>query len=308
MANLTLLDIAKLNGSDQVVGLIEEVITSAPEMQVIPARTIRGTSFRTVKRTGLPTTGFTSANEGIAASKSAFDTDLVQCYIFRGRVEVDKAVADAHEDGAANVQAIEASGTMMSALIEIGSQIYYGTSNEAKGFPGLQALVNSSIVVDAGGTTESTASSVYGVKFGDQFCQLVMGNGVGFEMSDWRVESVTDSGGTNKFPGYVSDLSAWIGLQVANPYSIGRLKDATADSDKGVTDAKLGELLSKFPVGIKPDVWFMNRRSAYQLQASRSATTYRKGAAGAIWAPQPTESNGIPIVVTDSITNTETLS
>ena len=54
----TLLDIAKLNGSDTVVGLIEEVITSAPEFAVLPARTIRGTSYNTVSRTAYPSVGF----------------------------------------------------------------------------------------------------------------------------------------------------------------------------------------------------------------------------------------------------------
>jgi hypothetical protein len=55
----------------------------------------------------------------------------------------------------------------------------------------------------------------------------------------------------------------------------------------------------------------MNRRSAYQLQASRFATTIQTGnktSSGVeVYSPTPTESNGIPIIITDSLTNTETL-
>ena len=56
----------------------------------------------------------------------------------------------------------------------------------------------------------------------------------------------------------------------------------------------------------------MNRRSAFQLQTSRTlvanVTTSGKADGGLTsFAPQPTESNGIPIVITDQLTNTEPL-
>jgi hypothetical protein len=55
----------------------------------------------------------------------------------------------------------------------------------------------------------------------------------------------------------------------------------------------------------------MSRRSAFQLQSSRSATTNATGKKSATgeenFAPMPEESNGIPIVVTDSIKDTEAL-
>lgn len=66
------------------------------------------------------------------------------------------------------------------------------------------------------------------------------------------------------------------------------------------------------PTGMTPDVLLMSRRSAYQLQTSRTATTIYSGQKSSsgmeVMAPQPTESNGVRIVVTDSITNTEALS
>jgi len=56
----------------------------------------------------------------------------------------------------------------------------------------------------------------------------------------------------------------------------------------------------------------MNRRSTYQLQASRTVVlnvgpTAKASGAMEIVAPYPTSAFGIPIVVTDNIVSTETL-
>jgi hypothetical protein len=306
MANANLLDIAKLNGSDPVVGLIEENLTFAPELSVFLARQIRGTSYKTTIRTSYPSVGFRQANEGVAGGKSEYINKLVECYILSANITVDKAVARAYEEGEDAFKALEASGVMKQALIELGSQIFYGVSVDAKGFPGLQSLVDSALTVDAGGTTANTGSSVYGVKMGVQDCHLVFGNNSSIQMADWSSQTISN------IASFVSDLTAWVGLQAVNKNAILRLKDATEDSTKGVTDAKLAELLSKAPVGMRPDYWFMNRRSAFQLQSSRSssvnATGVKSSTGAEVFAPFPSESNGIPIVVTDSLGNTEALS
>lgn len=309
MAQQTLLDIAKLNGNDALVGLIEENLTSAPEFGVIPARTIRGTSYRTVIRTAYPSVGFRQANASTTAGKSTFTNKLVETFILSSLLQVDKAVASAYEDGVAAWQAIEASGVMRQSMIEVGSQVFYGTTVDTSGFPGLSEIYDSSIEVDAGGTTASTGSSVYAVKFGSQGVQFVLGNNGTMNLSDWREETLSG------VPSYVADLTAWIGLQAVNKNSVGRLKDATEDSGKGVTDSQIAKLIAKFPVGVVPDRLFMSRRSARQLQESRSVTIFtsdsgRTGGRSSmtISAPMPIESNGIPITVTDSLTDTEELS
>jgi len=311
MPQANLLDIAKLNGSDTIVGLIEETLTYAPEVQIMPARTIRGTSYKIASRVSYPGVGFRAANEGSTPTKSEFENQLIECYILSGAVQADLAVARAYEDGEQAWKDIESVGVMRQAMIELGSQVIYGTTADAKGFPGLQAIhtaFNSGLVVDAGGTTGGTASSVYGINTDTQGVQLVFGAGTTFELGEWRIENV---GTSSVYPAHVANLTAWVGMQVGSKYSVGRLKDATADSGAGVTDAKLAELLSKYPVGYRPNYWLMNRRSAYQLQVSRSASSVQNGvktSSGAeIFAPLPSESNGIPIVITDSIANDEAL-
>jgi hypothetical protein len=316
MANLTLIDIAKMNGGEQVVGLIEENLTYAPEARLIPMTTINGTSYRTLVRTGLPTTGFRRANEGFASSKSSFRNDLFECYPFGGSMQVDKIVADAHEKGPEYVKALEASGFAKSALIELGKQIWYGVTEDSKGFPGLKAFTTAanSMTKDATGTSAGTASSAYLVKFGNDGVQLIGGRGNAFGLGEWLEQMVADSGGTNKYRAYCNSLEGWIGLQTANVYCVARIYNLTAETGKGLTDALIASALDLFPVGMVPDAIFCSRRSRSQLRVARTATTaYAMG--GAKRQPnaedmivgQPTESHGIPLYVTDSILDTDTI-
>ena len=303
MPQANLLDIAKLNGHDTIVGLIEETLTYAPEVQILPARTIRGTSYKIASRVSYPGVGFRAANEGSTPTKSEFENQLIECYILSGAVQADVAVARAYEDGEQAWKDIESIGVMRQAMIELGSQVIYGTSVDSKGFPGLQAIhtaFNSGLVVGAGGST--ALSSVYGINTDTQGVQLVFGSGTTFELGEWRIENV---GTSSVYPAHVANLTAWVGMQVGSKYSVGRLSAVGSDSGAGVTDARLAELLSKYPVGYRPNYWLMNRRSAFQLQSSRStafSALGSKSATGAeVFAPLPLESNGIPIVITDSI-------
>jgi hypothetical protein len=308
-AYLTMLDLAKLNGSDAAVGLIEENINLAPEATVFPARTIAGTSFKTVQRTALPTSQFRQVNQGVEPTKSTYVNRTVECYYFDGQLEMDVAVAQADEMGEAHALGLEADGMVASAIQKIGTQVWYGTSTgDANGFPGAVSVVDSTAVLDAGGTTADTGSSVFGVRLGEKFVQMVFGRNSVLTIGDWRKQTITRS--SKEMTAWKNSVEGWIGCQWVNKHAVCQLKDATADSGKTVTDAKLAQLLSQLKW--TPDYWFMGRRSLYQLQSSRSPVissgvpqnvTITPG-----FAVAPTESNGIPIIVTDSIIATEALS
>jgi len=298
----TLLDIAKANGSDGVVGLIDEATKAHPELTLAPARTIKGLNYKTLVRTANPTVGFRNANEGTAATKGTYENRLFETYILNPRWECDKAVADRYEDGPEAYIALEASAILEAAMQTLATQFYYGTGADAKGFPGLVAAYDATnMVVDAGGTTAGTGSSVWALRFGPKHVTWVYGNNGSLELSDVAEQRILDGSG-NPFTAYVQELLAYPGLQVASRYSIGRIKKLTADSGKGLTDDLVAELLSKFPVGVRPDVLLMSRRSLRQLQDSRTATN----ATGAP-APFPTEAFGVPIAPTDAVTDTEAL-
>ncbi len=313
MSRPTLLDIVKANGNDAVVGLVDETIKAHPELTAVPARTIKGLNFRTRVRVALGrvTGSFRDANEGLDPIKATYENRLVETYILNPRFEVDKAVADRYEDGPQVYIAQESQGIMEGEMQGLASQFYYGAGNHAKGHPGLINMHDATnMVVDATGTTAATGSSVWLVKFGPQDVQWVWGaNGV-FAMSSVREETLLDAN-NKKFDGYVSSLTAYPGLQANSIQSVVRIKKLTADSGKGLTDALLAKAMSLFPVGRKPDAIFMSRRSLFQLQVSRTAVlNVGPGTAKANVqnvASVPTDFEGVPILPTDAIKDTESL-
>jgi len=312
MSKLTLLDLTKQSGHDRAVGIIESITAVAPELENIPGRVITGTSYKTLDRNALPTTGFTNVNEGIIPSKSGWAVKTVECYPFRAAINADKALADVWDGGAGAYQAIESAGVGRSAGIKIGGQVWYGTSNDTKGFPGAQSLVTSAMTHDATGTTANTGSSVYGLKYGPQFVQMIYGGAKTLTLAPFRIQSVTDAA-LGQYAAYVSELTSWVGFQAVHPFAIGRIKNLTAESGKGLTDAVIANWLALFPVGFTPDAIYMNRRSRLQLQLSRSVVLQGNGSKGSIGseggltAPIPTEAFGIPIVCTDNIVSTEAI-
>lgn len=320
MARPTLLEIAKANGSDPIVGLIDETIKFHPELALGTARTIKGLSFKTLVRTALPAVSFRNANEGVDVNTSVHENRNIECFIFTPRVECDAAVADKYEDGPDAYMALEASAVMESSMQFLSGQFYYGNTgtlakdkggpNDAKGFPGLIQSVNSDMVVDAGGTTADTASSVWLVKFGPKDVQWVYGANGELALSPVRTETLYVS--NKPLTGYVQEIKVYPGVQVGSKNSIARIKKLTADSGKGLTDDLIAEAISRFPAGWAPDLILCSRRSRKQLQLSRSATIYsiagtKPGPGAGKLTNVPTDWNGLPIEVTDAILDTEAL-
>src|SRR6185295_17931031 len=165
-AYLTMLDLAKFTNSDQAVGLIEENLNAAPEIEVLPARTIKGTSFKTLTRTAYPTTGFRQVNQGVEPTKSTYVNKTFETFYYDGQMEMDKAAADADEQGADHALSLEADGHARAFMLKSGSQFWYGngsTLGDANGYQGAAQFVDSTMLVDATGRTASVASSVYAI-------------------------------------------------------------------------------------------------------------------------------------------------
>jgi hypothetical protein len=305
MPNMTLLDIAIANNASMGADLIEETQRAVPEVAMGAARTIRGIIYKTRVRTALPAVSFRRYGEGNAAQKSIWELRSFDCHVLNPRWETDVAIAQANEDGPEAAIADEAIGQMQGALITLGKQFYYGATSgigDALGMPGLIDQYDATnMVVDAGGTTANTGTSVWAVKWGPQGVEWLWGNGGQLQMSDVQIQRVLDAN-NNPFDAYCQTLLARPGLKTGAKYCLGRIKKLTDDSGKGLTDALLSQLYQKFPVGWAPDVFFATRRAIGQLQRSRTATT-----ATGTQAPIPTDWQGIPIVPTDSISDTEAL-
>ena len=305
--NTTLADLAKMNGNDAVSGLIEENLNVAPEWDWAYARNIRGTSYTSLVREELPEAGFRAANEGVPRRKNVWKNVLTETYIFDANFDADTMIADAHEDGPAAFMALEGSGFMRAAMLNLASQMYYGDQSQAeeaaKGFTGLRQNVSDDMIVDAEGTTALTASSVFAIKFGPKECGFVWGQGgeIADNLGDLEKQLLEDGiTAGSKLWKYVAMIQARIGFQFLQDRAVGEIHSLTEDAGKGLTDDLLECLFEKFPIGGNPDVIFMTKRSLKQLRLSRTAY-HPLG----LPAATPTEYNGVPIVTTDSIINTQ---
>lgn len=299
---VTLLDIANSHGSEGLSALVEEVVKAVPEIQMGDARPIKGLAYKQNVRTALPGGSFRNANEGTTPGKSTFEERLFNCYIANPVWTCDKAVADIHEDGAAAYIATEGMGITQGQFIHVGKQFYYGTGNDAKGFPGLEAMYDATnMTVDATGGAGSNGSSVWFVKWGPMGVQWLYGNNASLNLSDVKeiVETASDGKVLTK---YHQEMLAWVGLKLASLNSVVRIKNLTTANGKTLTDGLMADAMAKFPVGYAPDAIFMSRRSLSQLRKSRTATTETGKE-----VPLPQDFDGIPIIRSDSILDTEVI-
>lgn len=299
MALPTLLDVMKRNAGDAAVGLIDETTKNTPEVRLGSARTIKGTSYDTTVRVSLPTAGFRAVNKGVQASKSRYENRTVGTFILNPRWECDKAVADANEDGPLAYIYEEAEAITAASFQTLGKQFYYGAEygGQEDGHPGLRDFVDSAMIIDAGGDAAGACTTVWAVRFGRKDVRWVLGQNGQVKMEDPWTESLVDDDG-NKFTGYVQELLSRVGLQCGSRFSIACIKNLSTQADKGLDDDLMYDLIEAFKE--PPDMFFMTKRSRKQLRSSRTATN----ATGAP-APLPTEVEGIPIVRSDSLLDTE---
>ena len=315
MANsmLSLLDITKQNGTDMAVGLVEEIRTFAPEVEVLMGRPINGTSYHSRVRTSLPTgPAFRQANAGSDTVSSKYDIRLNECFYLDGQMQIDEAVAESSELGQDVILAQEALGVFKQKAIALGAQLYYGTSQDASGFPGFTSLWDTAMTISVQSATASTSSAWLVVNSLDGV-HLIYGKNSGLNVRQWTRQQVL-AGNSKPMFAWVNNLSGWVGLSFNYSKSLCRISGLSDGAATGLTDKMVAKALSLFPVGTVPTHLFMNRTQRYMLQQSRApvyaaATLSNSNVTSNLplqFPAMPVESNGIPIYVTDSITNTET--
>ncbi|ODA28067.1 hypothetical protein A6X21_14495 [Planctopirus hydrillae] len=295
---ITLLDIAKKNGSDRTVGLIEETVVATPELQLGAARTIKGISYPVLVRNSVPKGGFRSANEGTERVKSEYVNKTFEAMIFNPQWAMDKAVAMADEDGPAAAMAREAQGIMLGSMIHLAMQFYYGVNNDAKGFPGLEAQYDlTGMTLDAEG---AGGRSVWAVKFGPQHVQWLWAqDGTGLVVTPEREQTLYDANG-KPYTGILQEINTRVGLQLGSRHSAARIANLDGTTGHTLNDDLMFDLLAKFPADVRPDMFLMNTKSLNELRKSRTATN-----ATGTPAPLPTEVGNIPIMLTEALKDNE---
>lgn len=252
-----------------------------------------------------PTVGFRSENAGRNMSESADTVVTLTMKILDFTWMVDQATAAGWARGKEDLIAREGARHLNAALFKMEKQIFNGVTSpgDSSGFVGWRAstyldATTDTMVTNAGGSTANTGSSVYLVRVGEDDVAAVTSDDIMIGETVSQLFTVADG----SYPVWATPANLWTAMQNGGAYSIGRIANLTADSGKGLTDALIATNLSNFPADRPPTYIVMNRRSLKQLQSSRTATN-PTGAP----APFPTESFGIPIIVTDAISSTEAL-
>lgn len=313
MALMTSTDVLKINNSEELVGLIEDVVKDIPEINFFAASPVQKNSYKTLALTALPSTAFRATGSYREFQTATLTNKTVECKYLDASWILEKAVAQQSDWGEDFAKALTQRAHLKSEFFTLAKQIWQGTDSDANGFTGLDAIIDAVVdgdakemVVTANTGSITDASTVYAVRTGIDSCQLAWGSNGQFNESDVREQLLTtkESAKTSGAWFYAQDLGGWVGLQVTSKYAAGKITGLSATNTKqGLNDDLLYELIERFPVGMKPDGLFMSRRSFSQLRQSRTAYN-------PIGAPAPyvQEFEGIPIYVTDAIPDNGTIS
>jgi len=313
----TLAELILFNSNDVNPAEITNILNAAPALAAMHAmQSSNGTLHKFNVETGAPVVGFRAVNDGADYTAGSSTQTTVTLKYLDAKVIEDSAEAKAYKGGAEAWMDHRTMRQLRQALYVLEKQIWYGTVHgDAGGFTGIanNADYNGASdgqVVNAAGTTAGTGSSVFllaSVPDDSGFALVgagdpaVSGPNINFTIGQ-TFESLVLGANSKSMVAMVRDAGAHLGVQVGSKYAIVRIANLTADSGKGLTDALLADAMGKFPAGLMPTMICCSRRSLTQLRKSR--TTYNPTGQ---YATLPQEFDGVPIIATDSIIDTETL-
>lgn len=306
MAILTTSDILKINASEELGGLIDEAVKSNPELGYFAASPITRNSYRTLVATALPSVGFRSPGTWREFSDGVLDNRVVECKYIDASWCVEKALAEQSDWGADMVCAYQAQSHLAAAFYAVAQETWYGTLSDPNGFNGLGNFIGGTgdyfVNANPGEASLTDQTSVFLVRTGLDGIQYAWGsNG---QLTEGEIKDVLLSNKGDTLTGawaVAQEIGGWVGLQISDKNAVAQIGNISDTAGKnGLTDSLIYDALSRFPIGKAPTAIFMSRRSLRQLRQSRTATN----ATGAP-APIPQEIEGIPIYVTDALSNAE---
>ena len=313
----TLAELVRFNSLDVNPAEISDILNGAPVLAQLHAMmSSNGTTHKYNVETTAPVIGFRAINAGADYTASDSTQVSVDLKFIDATIREDIAACQAYRGGSEAWLDRRTARQLRQALFTLEKQVFNGTvGGDASGFLGLADDANynqlaDALVIDAGGTAAGTGSSVWFLRStpDDASMALVGAGDEGLSMDNINFligetfKSQIAGSNSKLMTALCRDIGGHLGIQVGSKYAVARIANLTADAGKGLTDSLLADALSLFPSSDQPTHIAMNRRSLTQLRKSR--TTYSPIGEP---APRPSEYDGIPIVVTDSITNTETL-
>lgn len=305
-----IIDLVKGAYADATVGIVDEVVKAVPEIAFFDARLVKGTQFKTLAKTGLPTTGFRTVGNGVDASRSGYALKTFDLGVLAGLVQVDKAeVLGDSVRSKEEVLSDEAIDMVISGMKTLAGKVWYGNKASAESFDGVAGLCLDELVVSAGDSTANKCSSAFAVGNDvKKACGLVFSENSGFFLNgDLDFKEGTMTGSNSKpVPCFWTDLTGWAGFSAVNSKKMARLANLGASSHT-LTDALLAKLVNAYRKANDevPSAIFASYDQLAFLQASRTATQVAPRERGSISAEWPTDYQGIPLIASNAISDAE---
>jgi hypothetical protein len=329
---LTWADLKTRVGPDGSIGTVAEVLNQNNVIMRDAAfiRCNKGLEHETMVRAGLPTSTWMTIGGYVTPSKSSVRSHKFVTGFTRSLSQVPQDLLDIAEDEAA-VRLSEAAPHLEQIAQDFEFMFFNGNTNtNPKGFDGLAAYYNalpvatnnaSNQVIDAGGAG-SDNTSIWLVRHGENqtFCLTPKMIPMGIQREDKGQQRDTDGdGGVRYLQEEMFTLHAGVGIKDYRANS----RIANIDvSDAGSTDL-IGHMITAWHRARMPKYnyetenqaflgakacWYMNRTIYEVLDKQTRSETINpllRLTVAQIGGEEVTMFRGLPIRVTDGITNTE---
>lgn len=287
------------------------------------------TGHQISQRTGLPAVYWKLINKGTPSSKATTAQVTEQCAILsaRSEVDVDSVVGDNVEEQ----RLIESRAFIEAMGQEFSSTLFYGSAASPEEFVGLANRYtnltgdgNSENILNGGGTGGSDYTSVWLVGMGEMGIYGIFpkGSTAGLQHTDKGIQDAFDSN-NDRFDAYIDAYKMKAGLCVKDwRYGV-RIPNLDISDMAGTTGTQattastflpklMSRAIDRLPSleGVSP-YFLMNRTSAsllrvLALEKSSSAVTIEEGLNQFGMRIFQLKFLGIPVLINDAITNTET--
>lgn len=302
MAAITLPEWMKQETDPLKSGVIETLYTEEPIMQLIPWMTIQGLAYPYNREETLPGVNFRKINEAYTPTVGIVNRLVEVLRPFGCESDCDRALVSAY----GNSQRVQRLKMHLKATaIKFVQTMLYGNSpssragvayDDVDGFDGIQARAGTAQTIDAGGTTGTSGSSVFAIKFGDTAVTgLQTAEGI----------DVEDLGILETKPVYRTRVEHIAGLAIFHGKAIGWVKDLDGGTHT-LSVADMDELMDK--IDGTPSAFIMSKRSRRELKTNCHSLGVMLGSSFDALGRRMQAWGDVPIYVSDAVIDSETVS
>lgn len=271
--------------------------------------------------TALPTASIRSINGSVTPTTTTFDLKQLDLKELITLETVDATLAKGDPSGPDGYMNKVAPGHMESLAQAAEKSIVYGlngTYGAVDGFKGFHDLAKeaetarSLSVIDAGGTSNTT--SIFAVHWKPEVCQLVIPSGiaaggdlvVSTVMNNGQVTlMVTNTGTGAQMPVYQVMYQMMLALQAGSNYSVHRIIGVDSGSN-APTAAEIDTLVDLVKGDSTNTILYTSRLGKRAMQTLKATKFFTQAVQDQNMNTMLDFWNGIPVIVSDNILETET--